>query len=193
MLEILKNRFNLPDDQLAVFESFYHPLKVPAKTILLREGEISKRAFIIKEGCLRVWFNNDGTDTTFQFFFEGENVSSIESFRKQTPSLFTIETIESCTLCFVYKEDMDKIFKEINNSSDSVEQFLDIILDRQLHYMKHCLSFIRDSPTTRYINLLSENPHIVRRVPQHYIASYLGITPVSLSRIRNKLMKENKF
>jgi len=58
-------------------------MEVPAKTILLREGDISQKAVIIEKASLRVWSNNDGTDTTFQFFFGNGNVSSIEGFRKK--------------------------------------------------------------------------------------------------------------
>jgi hypothetical protein len=75
--------------------------------------------------------------------------------------------------------------KELNAIPEICEQLSDIFLDRQINYMSHFLSFIRDTPKERYLNLLKEKPHIIRRVPQHYIASYLGITSVSLSRIRN--------
>jgi len=192
MQQLFKTKFDLPEEKWKEFEQYYHRMEVPGKTVLLSEGEISKKAFTIEKGCLRVWFNNDGTDTTFQFFFENDNVSSIESFRKQTPSLFTIESIEPCVVYFVWKEDMDKIFDAINESTVARAQLFDTFLDRQLFYMKHCLSFIKDSPTKRYLQLLRESPHIVQRVPQHYIASYLGITPVSLSRIRNKIQKAEK-
>lgn len=55
--------------------------------------------------------------------------------------------------------------------------------------MKHCLSFIKDTPQQRYLNLIEKQPQVVQRVPQHYIASYLGITKVHLSRIKSKLLK----
>ena len=82
---------------------------------------------------------------------------------------------------------MEKILNDINEIPEMRGQMLDIAFNRQFHYMKHFLSFIKDTPTQRYLNLIKENPQIVQRVPQHYIASYLGITPVSLSRIRNKI------
>jgi CRP-like cAMP-binding protein len=166
-----------------------HRLEVPAKTILLREGEVSKKAYIIEKGCVRAWFSNKGKDVTFQFFFEGEGVSSIESFRKKTPSLYSIETVEPCILHWIHKKDWEGILKVISNSPETNAQLMDIMLERQLNYMRQFMSFIRDTPKERYLNLLREKPHIIRRVPQHYIASYLGITPVSLSRIRNAVKK----
>ena len=64
---------------------------------------------------------------------------------------------------------------------------IEAMLDRQYYYMRQFISFLNDSPEQRYINLLKEKPHILRRVPLQYIATYLGVTPVSLSRIRKRV------
>ena len=66
---------------------------------------------------------------------------------------------------------------------------LQMFASRQMHYMNEFVSFIRDTPEQRYQNLLNKRPHIIRRVPQHYIASYLGVSNVHLSRIKSKLAK----
>jgi len=70
--------------------------------------------------------------------------------------------------------------------------FINAIFERTFDYMKQFFSFIKDTPAQRYINLLKEKPQIVQRIPQHYIASYLGITSVHLSRIKNKLTKQKQ-
>lgn len=187
MFDQFKDKFPLPEDKWNEYVGYYKRMEVPAKTILLKEGEISKRAFIIEKGCLRVWFNNKGKDITFQFFFENQTVSSAESFRKNIPSFVNIETIEPCVLHWISKEDLERIFKNIHDYPGMQEMMLNAAFERQFHYMKHFLSFIKDTPKERYLNLIKENPQIVKRVPQQHIASYLGITPVSLSRIRSKL------
>ncbi|MCF0069282.1 Crp/Fnr family transcriptional regulator [Dyadobacter sp. CY261] len=184
---------NLPESKWEEFQCYYNRLEVPARTILLQEGEISKRAYLIEKGCVRVWFNNDGMDTTFQFFFENESVSSVESFRRQIPSPVTVETVEPCVLHWIHKDDLDQVFGDIYSDPANSAALSEMLFERQLHYMKHCISFIKHSPADRYVQLLRESPHIIQRVPQHYIASYLGITPVSLSRIRKKLMREGKI
>src|SRR5690606_3040085 len=69
---------------------YFSRIEVPARTTLLREGEISKKMFFIEKGCLRTWINNEGKEITTQFFFEGDSVSSIESFRTNQPSLYSI-------------------------------------------------------------------------------------------------------
>jgi len=170
----------------AVWQQFQYLFKrtaIPAKTILLREGEISKKAYLIEKGCIRTWFNNNGKDITFQFFFENEGVSSIESFSKGIPGLFNIETIEPCILRWIHKKDFDKMLAESPEIKASVAE---VNLERQFMYMHQLLSFLKDTPPQRYASLLKAKPHILQRVPLQYIASYLGITPVSLSRIRSK-------
>lgn len=191
MIAQLRERYRyLTDEQWEHFSSFFQRIEVPAKTILLREGEISAKAFLIEKGCLRVWFDNKGRDTTFQFFFEGQGISSIESFRKNIPSFVTIETLEPCVLYRVHKQDLEYILHEIDQLPGHDNLLLDFMFERQLYYMKEFLSFIKDTPAERYQRLVAERPHIVQRVSQQYIASYLGITSVSLSRIKARLAKE---
>jgi len=156
---------------------------IPARTILLQEGEIAQNIYFIKKGCLRLWFNNDGKDVTFQFFFENRAVSSIESFMGRQPSSFTLESIEPSTVIVLAKEDFDTLFQYYPQLKDGLQA---ILFQRMGNYDRLFLSRIKDNPQKRYEDLLKNHPEIIRRIPQHYIASYLGITSVSLSRIKNK-------
>ena len=189
MFDQIKQKFPQLADRFDAYSALYERMEIPARTILLKEGEVSKRSFYVEKGCLRVWYNNNGKDVTFQFAFEQQVVSSADSFIKGVPSLFTIESIEPCILYWIHKDDAQRMLKEMYEEPELRDFFINSVLERQFHYMQLFLSFIKDTPSQRYINLLKEHPHIVHRVPQHYIASYLGITPVSLSRIRNKLLK----
>jgi len=173
----------LPDSKWSPFSDLFKKQQVPARTILLREGQVSRKGYFIENGCLRIWFNNSGKDITFQFFFEGEGVSSVESFRTSQPSMFTIETIEPCILHSISKKDFQFI---LNHSPEIRNEFEEQTFQRLIFYQRLFLSRIKDSPQKRYQELLQQRPEILQRVPQHYIASYLGITPVSLSRIRNR-------
>lgn len=190
MFDQFRNKFALNDSKWIEYTNYFNRLEVPAKTILLEEGEISKRLFIIEKGCIRVWFNNNGKDLTTQFFFENQSVASIESFMKKMPSPVFIETIEPCVLWWIHKNDLDKVVEEIKEIPELRDGFITMLFERTFDYIKHFVSFIKDSPTKRYLNLIQERPQVVQRVPQHYIASYLGVSTVHLSRIKSQLLQK---
>jgi CRP-like cAMP-binding protein len=189
MFEQLRSKLQLDTDTWDRYTSCFKRIEVPARSVLLKEGDISKKLFVIEKGCIRVWFNNNGKAVTFQFFFENNTVASVESFRKQVPSPVAIETIEPCILWWVHKKDLDRIIAEIKEVPGLRDLFIDAVFERTFDYMKHFFSFIKDTAQQRYLNLVKERPQIIQRVSQHYIASYLGITTVHLSRIKSKIAK----
>lgn len=165
------------------FQDLFVEIEIPSKTILLHDGEIASHIFYIKKGCLRQWFNKDGKDITLQFFFENQPVASIDSFLNNQPSLFTIESVEPSNIISVNKETFEKLNKIYPEFKDKLNE---ILFQRFRNYAQLFLSRIKDSPKERYDDLVKNHQEIIQRVPQHYIASYLGITPISLSRIRNR-------
>jgi len=190
MFDQLRKKISLDDSKWNDYTSRFKRIEVPVKTVLLNEGEISKKLFLVEQGCIRAWFNNYGKDITFQFFFESNTVASIESLRKNIPSPVAIETIEPSVLWYIHKKDLNRIIEEIKGIPRLRDAFIDAIFERTFDYMKHFFSFIKDTPQQRYLNLLKEKPEIIKRVPQHYIASCLGITTVHLSRIKRKIAKD---
>jgi len=165
------------------FYPLFKRLEIPAKTTLLEEGKISRTMFFIEKGCLRTWVNNNGKDITTQFFFEGQKVSSIESFRTNQPSLYSIESIEPSILQTISQKDFKSI---LDNSPELKTEMEEHLFKRLMQSQRLFFSYLKNNPQQRYEELVKQYPEIVLRVPQHYIASYLGITSVSLSRIRNR-------
>ena len=156
---------------------------VQRREVLLQAGAVADKVFYICSGILRESFIEDGKDVTVQFFFEGQAVASIESFWKESPSEVSIEAVEP-TVIKVFKKAVIQAFLEQHPESGiTIAKFA---YDRMINYYKLFLSRIKDSPERRYQLLLEEHPEMVARIPQHYLASYLGITPVSLSRIRSR-------
>jgi CRP-like cAMP-binding protein len=191
MFDQFKNKFQLNDKHWDDYINCFKRIQVPARTTLLKEGEISKKLYLIEKGCIRVWFNQNGKDITFQFFFENSTVASVESFVKKYPSPVIIETIEPSVLWWIHKKDVDRILAEVKEIPELREKFIALIFERTFDYMRHFFSFLKDTPAQRYLNLIKEKPQIVQRIPQHYIASYLGVSSVHLSRIKNKLATKN--
>jgi CRP-like cAMP-binding protein len=192
MLFHFKDKFPQLTPYWDKYLEFQKHTEVPAKTVLLEEGKVSEHYIFVEKGCVRLAFNNNGIDKTVQFFFENEGLTSFESFLKNTPSLFTIETIEPSALYLLPKKHFNNLMDELSVEPGFLNMILDIFAERQLHYMNEFVSFIRDTPEQRYQNLLTERPHIIQRVPQHYIASYLGISRVHLSRIKSALARKRQ-
>lgn len=177
--------FSASPEIKAAWKKYAHLWKreeASARQVLLGEGDICRKIYFVEKGCIRNWFYHDGKEISFQFFFEGDVVYSPDSFRHGTPSLFSIETIEPVTLRWLGQADMALIKKDFTLYNYMVEK----AADKQSEFMRHFFSYLRDTPKQRYDNLLRDSPEIIRRIPLQYIASYLGITPVSLSRIRNR-------
>lgn len=179
-----------------IFEIFkrYHPeifytITVPKKTVLLRQGEIADRIYVVNKGALRLWHSTpDGRDITIQFFFNGQIVSSFESFYLHVPSNFSLETICDCSLSYATRED---ILPLLESSGYTLHFLTDYACHRLITYINLFLSRIEHSPEDRYRLLLHERPELLELVPHHYIASYLGISATSLSRIRRRVTEEH--
>lgn len=166
------------------YKHLFEEITIPPKTELLREGEISKRIIFVKRGALRLWANSNGENITFRFCFENEVISS---FLGNEPSIFTVESIEPSTVVLLKIEDFKTI---LQNAPEMKDELIRLLLHRLNDYAKLFLSRITKTPEQRYLDLMKNNPELLSRVPQHYIATYLGITPVSLSRIRNRTAKK---
>ncbi|HEX8022872.1 Crp/Fnr family transcriptional regulator [Mucilaginibacter sp.] len=184
-----KDRFPQLNAYWDRYLQFQKRVEAPAKTVLLQEGKISQHYIFIEKGCVRTFFNKNGDDKTVQFFFENEGLSSFDSFINNVPSLFTIETIEPSVIYLLPKQQVLRLIDELSHEPDFAQMILQMTARRQMHYINEFVSIIRDSPEQRYLHLLNERPHIIQRVPQHYIASYLGVSKVHLSRIKSKLAK----
>jgi len=191
MIFQFRNKFPQLNTYWDKYLPFQKRMELPAKSILLEEGKISQNYIFVEKGCVRFFFNNNGDDKTVQFFFENEGLTSFDSFINNSPSLFTIETIEPSVIYMLPKQYLMQLMDELSRELDFVQMILHISAQRQMHYMNEFVSFIRDTPEQRYQNLLNNRPHIIQRVPQHYIASYLGVSTVHLSRIKSKLAKGN--
>ena len=151
----------------------------------IREGKKETSIGFVIEGMLRQYYTKDGEEKTTYFFFENHLISSYISCITAKPSLITIEALSNTTcISFPYK-----IMLELFDKSMAWQKFGRLIAEYlTIGLEERMVGLLLQSPEERYIDLLNSNKKkILERVPQHYIANYLGITPVSMSRIRNRL------
>jgi Cyclic nucleotide-binding domain. len=163
------------------YSQFLTRIEVEPKTRLIEEGDISGNLFIIEKGGVRMGFEKNNKDITWQFFFENELVTSVESLFCGAPSTYFIETMENCTIHCLTKENFDLMSETI---PEMVDMTKNIIMTRLVYYATQLNTYISESPEERFNSLIEKRPFIFMRAPQRHIASYLGITNVSLSRIK---------
>lgn len=149
------------------------------------EGRRANEVGFLLEGSMRHYYSRDGEEKTTYFYFEGHFVSAYISCINRLPSELTIEAITDSRLLVFRYSDLLKLFDQ----SHQWERFGRLIAEYlALGLEERMTGLLMLSPEERYVQLLQSNKQkILERIPQHYISSYLGITPVSLSRIRNRL------
>ncbi|HWD87734.1 MAG TPA: Crp/Fnr family transcriptional regulator [Mucilaginibacter sp.] len=146
----------------------------------------------IADGAVRYFHIKDGQDITGYFSFENEFVSSYKSFLTGQPGFTSIQALTDTILVTFTRKDMDQMLSN-PMLAYKVERFGRLVAEQYLCcYEDRIASFITQTPEERYTHLLSTGREILQRMPQHYIANYLGITPVSLSRIRRRLLVGTK-
>lgn len=154
------------------------------ESVLLREGDLCRKVYIIQKGCLRFYYiDAEGKDITHWFSFEGDSMTELNSFFSKTPSDFYLETLEECQLLTLSLDDINILSKNFQEFSILESRLLrNFVLE--LGEKVKDLQF-RDAKT-RYLNLIKKQEDILLRVSLGHIASYLGITQQSLSRIRRQ-------
>lgn len=158
------------------------------RTFLLRQGEICKFEAYIVKGCVKKYYiDQNGDEVILQFAVEDWWISDIGSFSEQKPSNFFIETLEDTELLIVDFESKEALFKEI----PQLEHVFRIMVQRAYFVLEsRFYAMVAHSAERRYLDFIKNYPSIPQRVPQQQIASYLGITPESLSRIKTNLLKK---
>lgn len=144
-------------------------------------GHTCKTIYFVKSGLVRIYYYKDAIDVTESFEFENAFVARAESLFSGKPSRKAIQAIENTTLIAI---DSNKLFKLFDSHHDLERLFRKIIETAYVNTVNRLESLQFNTAEERYHNLLKEQPQISKRVPLKFIASYLGITPVSLSRIR---------
>lgn len=175
---------HLSEEELKIFDSFFVEKKIPKKRFLLQAGDICNiEAFVVK-GCLKTYYiDGNGFEVILTFAIEGWWVSDIASFCEQKPSKMFIETIEDCVLLVLSPQAKEEMLQKL----PCLERVYRLLVQRHLSvYQERLFGNIALTAQERYALFLEKYPTISQRIPQHLIASYLGISAEFLSRIRKR-------
>ncbi len=156
----------------------------PKGHILLRQGEISYEAYFVLKGCVRQYYLAEGEDRTVNFFSENQWVISMTSFAGQQPSNHFMECCEETILVVGNREKEEYLYNNFPRLEGISRKVMERVFAEQQELMG---AYFTDSPEQRYVKLRDSRPDLVQRLPQYLLASYIGIQPESLSRIRKRL------
>lgn len=182
--EFFEEFVEINDEEFEVFTSKLVKVKYPKKSIILEKGKVEQALSFIEKGIVRFNIPKLDYDFTFGFAFENSFVSGYDSFLTQLPSTYNIEAISDCTLWQISYKDLNDIY---NNTRIGERIGRKVAESIYLKKVKREISLLEDTAKTRYLDLLKEQPELIQKIPQKYLASYIGIRPQSLSRIRREI------
>ena len=156
-------------------------------TKLLSEGQVSKECYSVLKGIVREFYMVDGEEKTTAFFTEGQAVNSFSSYSDKKPSKHYLVCSTDCMLTVGNEALEEEMCKRIPKLESIIRKELERVSGLA---QDEFASFITSSPEQRYLNFIESRPNLFNRIPQHQIASYLGITAESLSRIRKRIFSK---
>ena len=149
---------------------------------LLREGQIESNIYFIKSGALRVFLLSEFEELTIRFGYDGSFITSLSSFIKGTPSEFYMEAIRKTTLQVIPKANLLQL---VNEDQESLKQYIALLESLITQQIEREIDLLTVSPSERLRRVIERSPNLFQQIPLKYIASYLRMTPETLSRIRN--------
>ncbi|WP_293886686.1 MULTISPECIES: Crp/Fnr family transcriptional regulator [unclassified Sphingobacterium] len=185
---ILKNVskcITLTAEEIAQFTGILTTKKFPKKTMLLNEGEICQFEGYVQKGCVRIYYlDENGFEVTLAFAVEDWWISDIASFHYHTPSSLYMETLEDSEFLMLTPDTKERLLETI----PKFERVFRMLVQRRLAVLQNRLIHTMAKPAAdRYLEFIALYPTISQRVPQYYIASYLGVSPEFVSIIRKRL------
>ena len=187
-MEELKNKISnyvtLTPEDLEFATGFYKKKSLAKNEILIQPGQFVKHWYFVEKGCLCFYSLKDGNEKVLEFFSENDFFTDIYSYLKEKPSNVYFRATEPTTILYITKEDVQKSY----DHSHQIERWGRLAMqDTFIQTYRRVAHLNYLSNEERYLRLIEERPNLLQRVPQYMIASYLGLTPVGLSKIRKRL------
>lgn len=183
----LRRLVPLTDAELAKVKAAYRPQQVPRKDMLLQAGEVCDHEWFVMKGCLRTFFIDEkGKEITLSFAPEGWWVGDLSSFSQRMPSRFFIQALEDTELLAIRSDEKERLFTTV----PALERAFRLLVQRHLSALQDRFVHALSSPAeVCYSDFLQKYPGLSERIPQQIIASYVGITPEFLSKLRGRMTK----
>jgi len=183
-LKLFTSHFTkLTEKEFTDLEALFQPMKVKKMDHVLASGTFVKDLYYFNEGIFRVYLLKEGEEFTTKFMFSPYVYAELFSIRKLTATFINIQALTDCDC---YKANFQEIEKLMETSPNIRKLFIKLYEHIYMNGVKRQVAFILDSQTKRYNDLITEFPKITEQIPLQYIASFIGLKPETLSRIRKK-------
>ena len=186
--ELARKYSTMTLDELSLLESILIPMKFPKGELILKEGEVCHNIYYVDRGLVRLFYFKNDKELTEHLQVENNIVMSIESLFKERPTKLQIEALETSIIYAIPRQKLEEIALHNGNIQILYRKILEeSLIQSQIHAdMLRC-----ESAQDRYKKLFKMQPQIVLRAPMNYIASYLQMTPETLSRVRNSTLLDD--
>ncbi len=152
---------------------------------ILREGEVCNDLIFVQKGCLRLYYIHDDVEISVWFAMKYSSAIEIYSYISGTPTKNYLQAIEDSEILYLPKQEVDKFYKDYPQMQEMMRKFWEDVI---LHLLERFTALQRDTAEERYLDLLNK-PEYLQAIPQKYLASFIGVTPTSLSRIKKLIRR----
>lgn len=184
LVELMSSFIELTNEEKqGILDAF--PIKTYTnETNLLKEGQIAKDAFFVIKGCVRKYSIENGEEKTSAFYTEFQSAINFDSMANQSPSKYFFTCTEDTSVAIINSEKENALYKKFPRFGEVCRVEMEKMFGAS---QEEFSTFKNATPKERYLNLLKNRPNLIQRVPQYQLASYLGIKPETLSRIRGRI------
>ena len=188
LIEYLSQFTSLNEEEIKIIEEQSIIKECKKGEILLKEGQLSKESFLVLQGCVKSYYINKSGDEDITEFYTNNDLIIPVSYTNQKPSTYYLKCIEPCLLSTGNPERTNQFLKQFPKFATICMQINNRLLANKQISFDNYRNF---PPETRYQKFIENRSELLNRIPQYMIASYLGIKPQSLSRIRKKLSQKS--
>lgn len=175
----------LPDEMMNDVLSKFKKKTIQKNDFVLQQGETCKDLIFVQSGCLRLYYIQDDIEVSVWFALKHSSAIEIYSFISETPTNYFLQAIENTEILYLPKSELNKLYETYPKMQEMMRKFWEDVI---LHLLERFTALQRDTAEQRYLDLL-EKPELLQSIPQKYLASFIGVTPTSLSRIKKNIKR----
>ena len=189
LLQVIKSLIRLGRSEEVLVNRLFKERIYKRGEYFLEEGKVCNKVGFVEQGIMRYYINDEGEEKNYDFAQEGQFICDMESFAPQIPSRKTIQALEDSTVSVISYDDLQEFYSKLRYGDRFGRLIIEQVFVKTLQDLN---SFYTETPEARYKKFLERHYDIEQRISQYHVASYLGVKPQSLSRIRKRILSRKQ-